>query len=94
MVWFSEKYDNTCSAMPIMVHPKTVFEHAASPHADIRIVNSPGLKKLRDSVRAYSVSLSTSGGFKNAKEVVKQLEYHKLSAAAILGLCCVAQGGK
>lgn len=94
IVWFGERYDKTCAATPIMVHPKTVFEHAASPHADIRIVNSPGLKKLRDAVRAYSVSLATSGGFKDAKEVAKQLQHHRLSAAEIVGLCTVAQGAK
>ncbi|BAN34106.1 hypothetical protein SCD_n00257 [Sulfuricella denitrificans skB26] len=94
IVWFSEKYDKTCSMTPIMVHPKTVFEFAASPHADIRIVNGPGLKKLRDAVRAYSVSLTTSGGFRGAKEVEKQLQHHKLSAAEIVRLCTVAQGAK
>jgi threonine synthase len=57
-------------------------------------VNRPGLKKLRDAARAYSVSLATSGGFKDPKEVAKQLEQHKLSAAAILELCTVAQGAK
>ena len=92
--WFGEKYDKSCSATPIMVHPKTIFEHAASPHADIRIVNPAGLSKLRDAVRAYSVSLATSGGFKDAKEVEKQLQYHKLSAADIVGLCTVTQGAK
>ncbi|MFH1524349.1 MAG: DEAD/DEAH box helicase [Chloroflexota bacterium] len=94
IVWFSEKYDKACSMTPIMVHPKTVFEFAASPHADILIVNCPGLKKLRDAVRAFSVSLATSGGFTDAKEVEKQLQHHKLSAAAIVGLCTVAQGAK
>lgn len=94
IVWFNEKYDKSCSMTPIMVHPKTVFEHAASPHEDIRIVNRPGLKKLRDAVRAYSVSLSTSGGFKDAKEVEKQLKYYKLSATDIVGLCTVAKGAK
>jgi hypothetical protein len=94
MIWFSEKYDGTCSATPIMVHPTTVFEHAASPHAGIRIVNGSGLKKLRNAVRAYSVSLATSAGFKDAKEVERQLSSTKLSAAAILGLCTVAQGAK
>ena len=92
IVWFSEKYDKTCSMTPIMIHPKTVFEFAASPHADIRIVNGPCLEKLRGAVRAYSVSLSTSGGFKDAKEVDKQLQYYRLSAAEIVGLCTVAQG--
>jgi hypothetical protein len=94
MVWFGDKYDETCSAIPIMVHPKTLFEHAASPHADIRIMNGSGLTKLRDAIRAYSVSLATSGGFREAKEVARQLQHHKLSAAAIVGLCTVAQGAK
>jgi hypothetical protein len=94
IVWFSEKYDKTCAMTPIMIHPKTVFEFAASPHADIRIVHRPGLKKLRDAVRAYSVSLTTSGGFKDTKEVEKQLTHHRLTAAEIVTLCTVGQGAK
>ncbi|MBX6051151.1 DEAD/DEAH box helicase [Pseudomonas sp. YQ_6] len=94
IVWFTEKYDQTCAMTPIMIHPKTIFEHAASPHSDIRIVNEPGLKKLRDAVRAYSVSLTTTGGFNDARSVEKQLKHHKLSAAMIVDLCTVAQGSK
>ncbi|MBV2183806.1 MAG: hypothetical protein KUL88_04590 [Rhizobium sp.] len=94
MVWFGEKYDKSCSATPIMVHPKTIFEHAASPHGDIRIMNGAGLKKLREAVRAYSISLATSGGFKDQAEVAKQLAHQKLVAADIVGLCTVAQGAK
>jgi hypothetical protein len=94
IVWFSEKYDKTCGMTPIMIHPKTVFEFAASPHSDIRIVHGPGLKRLRDAVRAYSVSLTSSGGFKDTKEVDKQLTHYKLAAAAIVTLCTVAQGAK
>ena len=44
IVWFRGKYDETCSMTPVMVHPKTVFEHAASPDPDIRIVNRQGAK--------------------------------------------------
>ena len=94
IVWFTEKYDKTCSMTPILVHPKTIFEHASSPHAEIKIVNGIGLKKLRDAVRTYAVSLATSGGFKDPKEVEKQLRFHKLSAAEIVGLGTVAQGSK
>jgi hypothetical protein len=79
---------------PIMIHPKTVFEHAASPHADIRIINRTGLKKLRDSVRAYSVALATSGAFNDAEEVEKQLRHNNISVAKIVDLCTVAQGAK
>lgn len=79
---------------PIMVHPKTSFEHAASPHPELRIVNRPGLQKLRDAVQAYSVALAAAGGFKDAREVERQLRHYKLSAAEIVGLCTVAQGAK
>ncbi|WP_193172110.1 helicase C-terminal domain-containing protein [Nisaea nitritireducens] len=94
IIWFGEKYDKTSSATPIMVHLKTVFEHAAAPHPDIRIVNDLGLKNLRGAVRAYSVSLASSGGYRDAKEVAKQLQHYRLSAADIVGLCSVAQGAK
>jgi hypothetical protein len=94
IVWFGEKYDKTCSMTPILVHPKTIFEHASSPHPDIRIVNGAGLKKLRDAVRAYSIALTSSSSFSDAKAVEKQLAFHKLSATDIVGLSTVKQGAK
>ena len=94
IVWFAEKYDGTCSATPIMVHPKTIFEHAASPHTSIRIMNRDGLKALRDAVRAYSVALAASGEYTDARKVEKQLRHHMLSATDIVGLCTVSQGAK
>ena len=94
IVWFSEKYDKSCSATPIMVHPKTVFEHAASPHAAIRIMNGPSLQKLREAVRAYSVALATSGDFIDARKVERQLLHYKLAAAEIVQLCTVTQDAK
>jgi len=94
IVWFDEKYDHTCTATPILIHPKTIFEHAASPHGDIKIMNVPGLTRLREAVQAYAISLATSGGLTDAKEVDKQLKHHKLSASQIIGLCTVEQGAK
>lgn len=94
IVWFKEKYDSSCSATPIMVHPKTVFEHAASAPQDLRIVNGDGLNRLREAITAYSVSLSTTGEFRDAREVEKQLRHHRLSATEIVGLCTVAEGAK
>jgi hypothetical protein len=94
IIWFGERYDKSCKMTPIMVHPKTVFEFAASAHSDIRIVNRTGLTKLRDAVRAYAISLATSGGFKDTSIVTKQLSHHRLSATDIVGLCTVSQGAK
>lgn len=94
IVWFDEKYGHTCTRTPILVHPKTTFEHAASPHPEIRIVNGPGLNRMRDAIQAYSVSLASTGGYADAKVVQKQLLHHKLSAEKIEALCTVAQGAK
>ena len=89
VVWFSAKYDATCTRTPIMVHPKTVFEHAASPHADIRIINGPGLDRLRSAIQNYLVALASGGAFADAKAVQKQLLQHKLTADLIVALCTV-----
>lgn len=84
MLWFGDKYDNTCSATPIIVHPKTVFEHAATPHDDVRIINDSALQKLRKAINSYAVSLATSGAFTDASEVQRQLTTHKLLAQDIV----------
>lgn len=84
MKWFEDKYDNTCSATPIIVHPKTVFEHAATPHENVRIINAPALERLRKAIELYAISLATSGGFTNAVEVERQLTAHNLLAKNIV----------
>ena len=94
IVWFGEKYDATCSMTPILIHPKTVFEHAASPDHRIRIINEAGLTRLRAATRAYVVALASKGGFTDAKEVQRQQQFHKLGADQIVALCTVSQGAK
>ncbi len=94
IVWFEEKYDSSCKKVPILVHPKTIFEHAASPNPQIRIINDTGLKKLRDGIRRYAIALTATSGFKDDQEVEKQLRFHKLNAAEIVDLCTVAIGAK
>jgi len=91
IVWFSNKYDATCSMTPILVHPKTTFEHAASPDSRIRIINEKGLMRLRNAIRSYAVALASKVGFTDAKEVQRQLHFHKLDAGQIVALCTVKQ---
>lgn len=94
IVWFEQKYDATCSMTPILVHPKTVFEHAASPDARIRIINEAGLKRLRDAIRAYTVGLANNSGFMKSMEIQRLQQFHKLGADTIVALCTVPQGVK
>ncbi|MGE8211494.1 MAG: DEAD/DEAH box helicase [Stenotrophomonas rhizophila] len=94
IVWFNEKYDATCTMTPLMVHPKTVFEYAAAPDPRIRIINGPALKKLRDAISGFSVSLAAKGSFRDAQQVEAQLDHFHLSAKKIVALCTVAQNAK
>lgn len=94
IVWFGTKYDHTCIRTPVLVHPKTIFEQAASPHPDIRIVNGLGLNRMRNAIQAYAISLASNGGYTDAHIVHKQLKHHKLSTEEIEALCTVAQGAK
>ncbi len=94
IVWFEEKYDKSCVKTPILVHPKTVFEHAASPDPHIRIVNEAGLQRLRDGIHRYAIALAAKSEYRDAREVERQLRFHKLDAAAIVGLCTVEIGAR
>lgn len=94
IVWFNDKYDSTCTMTPILVHPKSIFETAASPDPNIRIVNEQSLNALHDAIHRYSVSLAGSSGYSDARKVQEKLEYFKLSANRIEGLCTVSQGAR
>ncbi len=94
IVWFEQTYDATCTMTPILVHPKTVFEYAASPDGRIRIINEAGLARLRGAIRTYSVALASNSGFTDSKEVHRQQQFHKLDADQIVDLCAVSQGTK
>jgi hypothetical protein len=91
VVWFGQEYDASCSCIPIMVHPKTVFENAASPNPAMKIINDLGLDSLKKALKGYATAISKSGAFKDAVFVDKQLKQFKLSSDQIVALCTVAQ---
>jgi hypothetical protein len=94
IVWFEQTYDASCKFTPILVHPKVVFEFAASPDPAVRIVNETSLSALKEAVRSYSTALASGGTFKDAKEVDRQLRHHKLDAKNILRLMTVSLAKK
>src|ERR1035437_2178780 len=57
MNWFSADYDKTCSGTPIMVHPSYVFDSAASPHAETRIIDQESLQKLRSELQIFATTI-------------------------------------
>jgi len=94
IVWFQSEYDASCSCWPLMVHPKTVFENAASPDPSIRIIEDGGLTRLRDAVRKYVAAIASGGDYGSPDAVSKQLNANKLSRDLIVGMCSVSPKGK
>ncbi|WP_144646645.1 DEAD/DEAH box helicase family protein [Priestia megaterium] len=52
--WFEEKYPNIEKFTPILIHPSSKFEWAASPHPNIRIINKEKLEYLRNNLREFA----------------------------------------
>ncbi len=57
MNWFSANYDRTCNGTPIMVHPSYIFDSAASPHAEIRIIDQETLQKFRSELQTFATTI-------------------------------------
>jgi hypothetical protein len=79
MNWFAGQYDKSCSAAPVMVHPKTMPEHAATLHADSRIITEECLSRLVEAVRNYSIAISQKNGYADPKVVAEQLQHFRLT---------------
>lgn len=58
MNWFESRYDKTCSATPIMIHPVNVVDRAASPHKEMRVITIQGLTDLKREIRGFALAAS------------------------------------
>jgi hypothetical protein len=90
MIWFAEKYDSTCSAIPVLIHPKTETDHAASLHAEVRIITVELLEQFREAVRKFAIAAG-SANRSNPNEIRSILEEFGLSHKGLLKFT-VAQG--
>lgn len=61
--WFADKYDFTCSCTPILIHVSRTFEHAATPHAQTRIMQKDQLDEIKDAITAFVKSIVSTGEF-------------------------------
>ncbi len=82
MAWFSQEYDASCAARPVMVHRRTDPEHAATLPAGTRVVDESSLDKLRTAVRTFARALGD--GFTDSATVSRQLAQFGLSGDALL----------
>lgn len=82
--WFETKYDNTCTYTPVMVHPATIFEYAASPHPRTRIITKVKLSEFCNSVREFIKSIGSSNEIGNQEAIRQKLIAYKLIANDIV----------
>ena len=56
--WFKNQYDSHLQMTPIMIHPSIIFENAASPNKNIKIINEEKLDLLRRQFKSFSEEIA------------------------------------
>jgi hypothetical protein len=84
MNWFKAKYDASCTAIPLMVHPSSAFEHAATPAPGTRIITKEKLPLFRSALLNYCLGISRLVNFGQPKELANLLTVHNLTPNTLL----------
>lgn len=78
--WFINNYDQSCSFVPILIHPSNKFEYAATYRKGTRILNKDCLEKLKSSVDSFIRSIVTSNMMSNIQGIQVRLQQYKFLA--------------
>ena len=84
MNWFRSEFDQTCSGVPVMVHPSSRFEYAATPPQDAVVMTRDGLARFRAAFLEYARSVSRIYLLEGPRESATLLQAHKLRTADFL----------
>ena len=84
MNWFAKRYDQTCTATAVLVHPSRKFEDAATPHPTTRVITTLKLPLFKNAARAFIQACAASIESLDSKKVQALLEQHNLTPAKIL----------
>ncbi len=78
IIWFEGKYDNTCKYSPLLIHPSSEFEYAASAHQSTRIITKEKLEYLKINVYEFIKSICVKNCITDIEEIRKRLIFYKL----------------
>ncbi len=84
MNWFTKRYDQTCKAIAVLVHPSRHFEAAATPHATTRVFTEHKLPLFKDEIRAFVQACMASIATLDSKHVQGLLDQHGLTPDKII----------
>lgn len=94
MNWFKEKYDDSCIATPIMIHPKLNFHYAAVPDERIRLIGKDQLLSLKTNLRAYAEALANAEAYADKVKISQLQKEFKFEASLIISAYSVDRLGK
>jgi hypothetical protein len=90
MNWFTQTYDASCTATPVLIHPSAVVAKNATAPQGTRVITPAKLTALQDKVRAMMVALATGGSWGDIEAIAEQLRMHHLGGPELLGHHSVA----
>ena len=90
MNWFTEQYDPTCQATPVLVHKVSMLAKNASAPPGTRIITAGKLEELRGAIRAASAALGDAGNWDDPDAVAAQLSHNKLTGTSLTARYTVA----
>lgn len=82
IIWFQGNYPTIQAFTPIMIHPNSVFEHAASPDPNIRIINREKLDLFRSRLREFTTHVAHANY--DIGIIAKLLDTYKLDPILIV----------
>ena len=73
MNWFSQNYDHSCNAIPVLVHPVHIVEANANPHNAMRVINERKLHELKKAILGFVTAVVSSPMNHDKPETVARL---------------------
>ncbi len=82
--WFETRYDGSCIAVPVLVHPSREFEREASPATNFRIIDTNCLDKLKVGLMAYAKAVAMNGLATSIGFIEQQLNHYSFTSAKFI----------
>ena len=79
MSWFSEKYDETCKATPVLIHHTGERDRDAILPPDSRLIDRTRLDALRQSLVRFATALTGRDRFDDDQTIAELLTIHGLT---------------
>lgn len=82
--WFRQKYGESGSAYPILIHPSRKFSSDASPAASARIMEKRKLRAFATALSGFVKAMGSSDSFRSPDKIRESLNYHELNGNNIV----------